>query len=148
MLLERFSQRIDGFNQRQQSFEDLSALCISRGIELVQMPLRTLHGCALFEDGIPFLYVNSLISAAERVIAGFHEFCHLTDHSLEVGVFKSSGNLWNLPKVERQAQVVGVLAWMPDSDAGELSVEELMACYGVKRAVAEFRASLLPRVVV
>jgi Zn-dependent peptidase ImmA (M78 family) len=141
MLLERFAARIDGFNLRQQRLEDLSLLCERRGIEFIEIPLLTLHGCALCRDGIPFLYINSRLSRPEKVIAGFHEFCHLTDHSLEMGVVNSSGNFWNLSKLERQAQLVGVLAWMPQALARGLSVEELIIRFGVKREVATFRAA-------
>ena len=143
MLLGRFLDRIAGFNDRQLTLADLAELCDRKGIELVQMPLRSLHGCALYQDGIPFLYINSRLNASDKVIAGFHEFCHLTDHALEVGVFKSTGNLWNLRKLERQAQTIGVLAWMPEAEAAGLEIDELMARFAVRREVAEFRSSLL-----
>jgi hypothetical protein len=142
MLLERFAHRIRGFNDRQLCLNDLYVLCEERGIEPVEIPMLTLHGCAFNQDGIPFLYINSRLSRAEKVIAGFHEFCHLTDHSLEIGGFKSSGSCWSLSKIERQAQLIGVLAWMPQAQAAGLSVEELVAQYSVKPQIARFRVAI------
>ncbi|MGH9764681.1 MAG: ImmA/IrrE family metallo-endopeptidase, partial [Blastocatellia bacterium] len=100
------------------------------------------HGCSFHEGGRPFIYINSLLSHPEQVIAGFHEFHHLTDHALNTDVFLSTGNLWNRSKYEYQAQVVGVLAYMPDPLVWGLSAEEIQSCFGVTRQLARFRASL------
>jgi Zn-dependent peptidase ImmA (M78 family) len=106
------------------------------------MPLRALHGAAVEEDGFQYLIINSLLRGAEKVIAGFHEFCHLTDHVLDVDVFHFTGNLWNVNKYERQANIVGVIALMPAPSIQGLSVEDIMREFGVRREIAEFRASL------
>jgi hypothetical protein len=141
-LIERFTSRIPGFNRRRLSLPDLAGLCEPQGIEIVYLPMRRLHGVAHEDGGYRYLYINSLIPATEQVINGYHEYTHITDHVLDVEPFKSTGNLWNLPKYERQAWIIGVLAWMPEPLAWGLSVEQLMQGFGVRREIAEFRASL------
>ena len=142
LLLEQFRLTIDGFNVRSQSLNDLGRLCDELEIEVVQMPLRRLHGVALEDDGYKYLYINSRLSGPEKVIAGFHEYCHLTSHSLEMSILKSTGGLWNLQKYERQAQIIGTVALMPDPELSGLSIEEVMQEFGVSRQIAEFRAGL------
>ena len=142
LLLEQFCHAIDGFNVRSQSLHDLGRLCDQLGIEVVQLPLRRLHGVALEDDGFKYLYINSRLSGPEKVIAGFHEYCHLTSHSLDMSILKSTGSLWNLQKYERQAQIIGAVALMPDPALSGLSIEEIMQEFGVSRQVAEFRAGL------
>jgi Zn-dependent peptidase ImmA (M78 family) len=142
LLLEQFRLTIDGFNVRSQSLNDLGRLCDELEIEVVQMPLRRLHGVALEDDGYKYLYINSRLSGPEKVIAGFHEYCHLTSHSLEMSILKSTGGLWNLQKYERQAQIIGTVALMPDPALSGLSIEEVMQEFGVSRQIAEFRAGL------
>ena len=141
LLLERFSNRIPGFNVRPQHLTDLDGLCDELDIEVVQLPMRRLHGVALEDGGFRYLYINRLLDGAEKVIAGFHEYCHLTSHSLNVAVFKSTGGLWNLDKYERQAQIVGTVALMPEPAIRHLSVEEIMREFSVSRRIAEFRFS-------
>jgi Zn-dependent peptidase ImmA (M78 family) len=142
LLLDQFRLTIDGFNVRSQSLNDLGRLCDELEIEVVQMPLRRLHGVALEDDGYKYLYINSRLSGPEKVIAGFHEYCHLTSHSLEMSILKSTGGLWNLQKYERQAQIIGTVALMPDPALSGLSIEEVMQEFGVSRQIAEFRAGL------
>lgn len=142
LLIERFANRIHGFNMRRQSLCDLYDLCEPLDVEVVQKPMRKLHGAAIEDMGFHYIYINSLLSGPLKVIAGFHEFCHLTDHALNVEAFKSTGNLWNLSKFERQAQIIGVIAWMPSVEIEGLSIEQIMREYGVPRNVAEFRLSL------
>jgi Zn-dependent peptidase ImmA (M78 family) len=142
LLLERFCSRIPGFNVQSQCLNDLYRLCEQLDIEVVQFPMRQLHGAALEDDGFRYLYINRLLSTPERVIAGFHEYCHLTSHSLDVAVFKSTGGLWNLDKYERQAQIVGAVALMPEPAVCSLSVEEIMREFSVDLRIAEFRASI------
>jgi len=143
LLLEQFSLSIEGFNVRSQSLSDLNRLCDQLDIEVVQFPMRRLHGVALEDDGFKYLYINSRLTGPEKVIAGFHEFCHLTSHSLEMSVLKSTGGLWNLQKYERQAQIVGTIALMPDPSLVGLSIEDIMHEFGVSRLIAEFRAGLV-----
>jgi Zn-dependent peptidase ImmA (M78 family) len=140
--LERFCLAIDGFNVRSQSLNDLRRLCDQLEIEVVHLPLRRLHGVALEDDGFKYLYINSRLSGSEKIIAGFHEYCHLTSHSLEMSILKSTGGFWNLQKYERQAQIIGTIALMPDPALPGLSIEEVMQEFGVSRQIAEFRASL------
>lgn len=142
LLIERFSQRIDGFNVRQQTLEDLYRLCAAIGVTVVELPFRRLHGGAFEDRGEKYLYVNELLPCSERTMTGFHELTHISDHVLEVEPFRSTGNLWNVSKFERQANIIGALAWMPDPLIRGLSIEQIVTEFGVSKNVAEFRLSL------
>jgi Zn-dependent peptidase ImmA (M78 family) len=143
MLIERFRRRLPGFNVRRFCLRDLYDLCSYRGIDIIQMPLRALHGAAAEEDGYQYIFINSLLQNTEKIVAGFHEFCHLTDHVLDVDVFHFTGSLWNVNKYERQANIIGVLALMPAPSIQGMTVEDIMRQFGVRREIAEFRASLM-----
>jgi hypothetical protein len=142
LLLERFSTRIDGFNVRRQTLQDLYGLCDRYEIEIVRLPLRRLHGAALEDAGYKYLYVNKHIAGYQQVISGFHELTHHLDHALGVEVFKSTGNLWNLPKFELQAQLIGVLCWLPETEIQGMSVDEIMKAHAISRNLALFRLSM------
>jgi hypothetical protein len=75
-------------------------------------------------------------------ITANHETAQILYHPSHPKVFERSGNLWNWSKCNRQAEIVGAVAWMPLATADGLSVDELMREFGVRREVAEFRASL------
>jgi hypothetical protein len=142
LLLERFAGRIDGFNVRRQTLQDLYALCDRYGIEVVRFPMRRLHGAALEESGYKYLYLNKLLPGYQQVISGFHELTHHVDHALGVEIFRSTGNLWNLPKFELQAQLIGAICWLPEPDVQGMTVEEVMRAHGVSRNLALFRLSM------
>jgi Zn-dependent peptidase ImmA (M78 family) len=143
MLVERFRYRLPGFNRRTFTLRDLFDICDEINVRVKSLPMQLLHGCSFVESGEVFLYVNSLLARPEQVIAGFHEYCHITDHCFGVEVFQSTGNLWNLSKREYQAQIIGALALMPATMISGLTVVEIMYQFGVRREIAEFRASLM-----
>lgn len=143
LLIERFSRRIDGFNSRRLTLRDLDLLCSLQNIDVVFTRLRGLHGAALENEGYKYLYINSLLSEPEQVIAGFHEYCHLTDQVVDSNILLSTGGLWNVNKYERQAQIVGVVALMPKLVVEGMTVGDLMHEFGVRREIAEFRLSLM-----
>lgn len=142
MLIERFEYRLPGFNLRPFTLPDLYDLCDELEVSVRRIPMQYLHGCSFVEGGEVFLYINSLLRGPEQVIAGFHEYCHITDHCFDVEAFESTGGLWNLNKRERQAQTVGVVALMPHPLVEGMTVNDLMREFGVSRQVAEFRAAL------
>ncbi|HZS47740.1 MAG TPA: ImmA/IrrE family metallo-endopeptidase [Blastocatellia bacterium] len=109
-LIKRFEARIDGFNQRSLSFEDLESACQSHGIEVVLEQMREAHGAALWADGHPFIYINKLLNRPLRVFNLGHEFTHITDHLIDTEIFLSTGKLWHKSKFERHANIVGVLS--------------------------------------
>ena len=141
-LVERFSEWIPGWGKRQLSYIDLNCMCESLGIEVVEFPLKKARGYALWAGPVPYIYVADHLSGPEKVITGFHELAHILYHPTHPEAFCRAGNLWNWGKCDRQAEIVGVIAWMPYSLARGLSVEELMEGFGVRREVAEFRAGL------
>jgi hypothetical protein len=57
-------------------------------------------------------------------------------------VFKSTGDLWNYSKYERQAQVVGVVALIPDCALTGKSVRELCTYFAISYDLARFRLLL------
>jgi Zn-dependent peptidase ImmA (M78 family) len=147
-LIQYYTDRIPGFGSKSLALPDLFAVCESDGIEVFRTPFDRLHGCAFFEDDAPFIFINSTLPAAEQVIAGWHEYDHLTRHMLKTHcpyncVFTSSGSMVNLSRIEREAQVVGCLALMPHPLVVGLSLEDIMREFGVSRNTAEFRANLL-----
>jgi Zn-dependent peptidase ImmA (M78 family) len=101
-----------------------------------------LHGCAFYEQGVPYLFVNNRLPRTEQIIAGFHEFAHLVYHSIDDCEFSSDSLLWQLSKIEHQSQTIGVLAAMPFDEVVGLSIEDIMREFGVSRQTAEFRVSL------
>lgn len=142
MLIERFSNRLPDFNRRSFSLPDLYNICDELEVNVGRIPMQYLHGCCFVEGNEVYLYVNSLLRGPEQVVAGFHEYCHITDHCFDVEVFESTGGLWNLNKRERQAQIIGVVALMPAPSIHGMNVEDIMREFGVRREIAEFRASL------
>jgi len=142
MLIERFRSHLPGFNQHSFTLPDLYDICEAIEVRVRRLPMRRLHGCSFVEGGEVYIYINSLIRGPEQVIAGFHEYCHVVDHCFDVEVFQSTGGLWNLTKRERQAQIIGVLALMPAPLIDGMTIDEAMRAFGVRRDVAEFRATL------
>jgi Zn-dependent peptidase ImmA (M78 family) len=141
-LVERFSQWIPGWGLRQLTLDDLGNLCDDCGIVVVEIELDA-DGHAVWLGGQPFVYINSLLPYSERVITGFHELAHILYHPSDRQVFKRTGrDLWNWSKCDRQAEIVGLLAWMPETQARGLNAEELMKRFQVRRQSAEFRSNL------
>lgn len=142
-LVERFSQWIPGWNRRQLTFDDLENLCDECGIIVVEEPLEDAEGYAFWIGSTPFIYINAVLPYPEKVITGFHELAHILYHPpSEDATFLRRYANWNWSKCDRQAEIVGCIAWMPDSEARGRSVEELMDRYEVMRDVAEFRSQL------
>jgi Zn-dependent peptidase ImmA (M78 family) len=141
-LIERTAQRIAGFNERSLNLLDLRALCGVAGIEIVRISFEYLHGYPLYEEGVPYLFINRNLNRSERIIAGFHEFCHFMEHGVFVSRLLSTGNIKNLSRLERQAQIVGTVSLMPAPLIIGMTVEDLMRRFEIRREIAEFRASL------
>lgn len=143
LLIARFTDLIPGFNQRALGLSALYDQCKRYGLTLRELPFRKYHGLSFHLGDVPFLYINTLILPAEQIIAGWHEFAHLMYHPDDACVFTSQGSLYRLSKAERQAETIGVLALMPDTEAWGLSVPELIERYEVPRKIAEFRVDLM-----
>lgn len=142
-LVERFTTWLPGWNRRQLQLEDFELLAAGLGVTVVEAELEEADGYAFWVDGSPYIYLKAKLSYAKKVIAAYHELAHILYHPADRGVFKRTGrDLWNWSKCDRQAEIVGAIAWMPDTEARGLSVEELMEFYGVEREVGEFRAGL------
>ncbi|HYL99767.1 MAG TPA: ImmA/IrrE family metallo-endopeptidase [Blastocatellia bacterium] len=139
--MERARGRIEGFNRETLTLQDLAAHCEDRRIDLVQLPLRRAHGCSIYEAREPMIYINSLLSEPEKIIAGFHEYLHITD-GVVAQAYWSTGTFWNLSKLEYQAQVVGVMALMPDELVKWSTEDEICREFNVSRRTARFRLSL------
>lgn len=142
-LIQRFEARLRGFNLRSLVLDDLLHECERRDIFVDLVPFQRIHGISFHDKGQPCLLVNSLLTDAEKIIAGYHELTHLLDQADDVSVFLSLGNLWNHSKAERHAQTVGVIALMPDAAVWGLTVDEISEQFQVSRKLAEFRLSLL-----
>lgn len=138
--MERFAEWIPGWGKRQLCLADLSDYCERQQIELVEYPLEDADGYALWVSSVPYIYVANHLRGPEKVITGYHELAHILYHPSHPEVFKRTGDLWNWSKCDRQAEIVGVLAWMPEVVG--LSVEEVMTRFGVSRGIAEFRLHL------
>jgi Zn-dependent peptidase ImmA (M78 family) len=139
-LVERFSQWIPGWGVRQLQLDDLGKLCDDCGIVVVEMRLNS-DGLAFWLDGRAFVYINTLLPYSERVITGFHELAHILYHPTDKQILHRR-SLWNWSKCDRQAEIVGLISWMPETQARGLCAESLMRQYEVRRESAEFRASL------
>jgi Zn-dependent peptidase ImmA (M78 family) len=139
-LVERFTQWIPGWGIKQLTLDDLGNLCDDCGIVIVETELNC-DGLSFWLDGEPFVYINSHLNYAEQVITGFHELTHILYHPTDDEILHRRA-LWNWSKCDRQAEIVGVVAWMPETQARGLSPNALMHQYGVRRESAEFRAGL------
>ncbi|MEW6129612.1 MAG: ImmA/IrrE family metallo-endopeptidase [Acidobacteriota bacterium] len=141
-LVERFCQWVPDWNRKQLSLDALGNLCDECGITLEELELDA-DGLALWEDAEPYIYINSQLKYSERVITGFHELTHILYHTPRPEIFRRQSNCcWNFSKQDRQAEIVGLVAWMPEAATRGLSVESLMLKFDVRRESAEFRASL------
>lgn len=142
LLAERFRQWIPGWGTRQLSFSDFRGACSEIGIFVVRHSLRDAYGYAFWLGSVPYIYLASYLCGSELVITAYHELAHIIYHPSHPEIFKRTGNLWNWSKCHRQAEIVGVMAWMPHRIADGMTADELMREFGVRRKVAEFRASL------
>lgn len=138
-FLDRFAEEVAGFNVRSLCLRDLEQQCEARNIDFIIRPLRTLHGIAIELHEFDFVYVNSLIPDPLKTIAGFHELFHILHHIGDTKRCLSTGGVSCLSKNEFQAQVVGVVALMPDSLVASMSVNDIMREFEVSRQIAEFR---------
>jgi Zn-dependent peptidase ImmA (M78 family) len=142
LLVERFAEWIPGWGRRQLCLADLTDYCERHRIEVVFADLQDADGYALWAGSASYIYIASHLRGPEKVITAYHELAHILYHPPHPEVFKRTGDLWNWSKCDRQAEIVGEVAWMPESEVRGLQVEELMRSYGVSRPVAEFRSQL------
>jgi len=112
------------------------------GIEVKLRHLVKAYGRSYWKGGVPRIDLPLNIDGPELLISAWHEVCHLLYHPAEKAPFTRYGNLWNWSKCDRQAEIIGVMAWMPHGPADLMTPDELMKEFGVRREVAEFRASL------
>ncbi len=113
LWMDRLSQQLEGFNQRPFTLDDLHQYCYTHGIYADEVRLRRLHGCCFYHGQVPCLVISAGLSPMEKIVAGYHELAHLLLHEVGTEVFCSTGNLWNEVKIERQAQIAGVIALLP-----------------------------------
>jgi Zn-dependent peptidase ImmA (M78 family) len=92
---------IPGFNERALDLQAIYEQCERYGLVSRELRFRRYHGLSFHLEGVPFLYINTLVLPAERVIAGWHEFAHLMYHPDDACVFTSKGSLYRLSKAER-----------------------------------------------
>ncbi len=137
-LVERFTQWIPGWGARQLSLMDFYSVCEQLGIEAVEYTLDGADGYALWAGGSPYIYISNRLPGPEKVIAGFHEIAHILYHPNDPKPLK----FFNYGKADRQAAIVGAVAWMPGRLAWGQTVEGLMEEFGVSREVASFRFGL------
>jgi Zn-dependent peptidase ImmA (M78 family) len=148
LLLQDYTHTIPNFGLRSLSLEDLSSLCDRYGIYVLFEHMDILHGCSFFENGQPYIVINSVINISEQTIAGYHEFVHLDRHiyltpcRFTTCAFKSTGNLINLSKMEYEAQSVGLYALMPDRLIKDMNPFDIMVAFDVNLDTALFRLSL------
>lgn len=138
--MERFAEWIPGWGRRQLCLADLTDYCERHGIEVVFADLEDADGYALWVSSVPYIYIASHLRGPEKVITGYHELAHILYHPPHPEVFSRVGNLWNWSKCDRQAEIVGVVAWMPEIKG--LVVEEVTERFGVPLDVAKFRVEL------
>jgi Zn-dependent peptidase ImmA (M78 family) len=139
-LVERFAEWIPGWGRRQLCLADLTDYCEQHRIEIVFADLEDADGYALWASSAPYIYIARHLRGPEKVITGYHELAHILYHPPHPEIFRRTGNLWNWSKCDRQAEIVGELAWMPD--VAGLSIDQVMARFSVSREVAEFRLYL------
>jgi Zn-dependent peptidase ImmA (M78 family) len=124
------------------SLADLNRVCDSLGIEVVEYPLEDATGYVLWIAMSAHIYIADGLRGPEKVVTDFHELAHILYHPPHPEVFERTGGLWNTDKCQRQAEIVGVVAWMPEREVRGCTTEELMKKFGVSREVAAFRAGL------
>ena len=142
-LIKRFEDRIEGFNRRSLSFEDLQSICEHNDIEVVLEEMKEAHGVALWIGDQAFIYINRLLNESMRVFNLGHEFTHITDQVIDTQMFLSTGKLWLKSKQERQANIIGAICLMPDCEIEGLTVDQISTAYGIPIKLAEFRCGLL-----
>jgi Zn-dependent peptidase ImmA (M78 family) len=142
-LIDRFAARLSGFNAHSLTLDDFFYECDRRGVAADLIPMRRAHGLFFYDEGEACIAINRLISEPEQIVAAYHELTHLLDHAADPAVFLSVGDLWNHHRFETQANIIGVIALMPDRAVYGATAGELMERFGVSRAIAEFRLSLM-----
>jgi Zn-dependent peptidase ImmA (M78 family) len=120
----------------------LGNFCDNNGIVIIEISLSR-DGYAFTQNNTPYIFINSRLNYAEKVVTGYHELAHLLLHAPNPEVFRRQKNCcWNFSKCDRQAEIVGLVAWMPETQARGLSPGALMHQYDVRWESAEFRAGL------
>jgi Zn-dependent peptidase ImmA (M78 family) len=141
-LVERFASWIPGWGRKQLSLADFYEFAESLSVEVIEYPFIQDAGCAFWVGVTPYIYYSSKLTGPEQVITCYHELAHILYHPSRPEVFRRTGDLWNMSKCDRQAEIVGVIAWMPETVVRGLSVDDLMNEFGVSRKLAEFRSAL------
>lgn len=139
---DRFADRVEGFNQKSLRLYDLYNYCEGSGIEVVEKQMRQLHGGAHELEGYQFIYINSLISYSEQIIAGFHELFHVLNHVGNAELCFSYGKVNNLSKQEFQAQAIGVIALMPLPEVYDMTIDQIVSEFYVSRQIAQLRFNI------
>ncbi len=140
-LVSRMRTVVPALNRFRMTLKDWVELCEAYGIQVHQRPRRLVHGQCLRTARRSYIFINERLNLSDKIIAVGHEFTHLELHEPQV-LCMSTGDLWNRSKYEFQCDVVGVLSLMPTPEIAGLTIDDLMRCFGVRREVAEFRASL------
>lgn len=139
-LVERFSEWLPGWGRRQLTLVDFYELAYSLGIEVVEYPFDRDCGHAFWIGAQPYVYYSSRLPGPEQVITCYHELAHILYHPVIPAGFKRERSFFNFDKWQRQAEIVGVVAWMPSVEY--MTAEYIMREYGVSRETASFRAGL------
>lgn len=143
--LSQFTRLVPGFSEVRLSLDDLAIECDRRGIDLIEIPMRRLHGCSWTDEFGPCIYLNRLVPIQQRTIAGWHEFAHLQLHLTDSQVLMSAGSLRNRGKFEREAETIGVIAFLPLALIQGMSAETIAATFGLPKKTANFRLQVYER---
>jgi hypothetical protein len=140
-ILSRFDALVPEFGKRSFSLDDLHDQCSLDKIDVVEMEMALGHGLSWTDRGGDCTYVNRLITPSQRIIAGWHEYCHIQCHPTEARVLASLGPLANRTRWEVEANAVGIIALIPRV-ALQAPAIEIAHEYCVIQEVTDYRLQL------
>ena len=136
-IIEKLEAVIPGYNVRALTLADFEALCARDGILSFEhrMPAR---GWYFVKEDMPFIIINSRLSAGHRAFVGFHEYFH---HRFHPGGHHHYTAVGLKDRFEREASTMAAVAVIPtaalERDLSEgVSIEEK---YDIPKYLAEFR---------
>lgn len=124
-LLEKLASLNIGWNKRPLTEADLHRLCKRHKITVEEMPLRVsgFYYCVM---GRHFIAVNSGLSANKKLFVLFHEFAHFLLHAPDRGATANFHGVGRRDRKEAEADIVALVALMPQSMIAERAVTELI----------------------
>jgi hypothetical protein len=138
-FVEAVRREVPDLGRRSLTLGDFEACCGRLEIEVIYLEMEEVRGVSFYEQGVPFIGLNSVLPRPEMVVTAFHELTHLLAHPFTEERFSEADADFSPEVYELEANVVGVVALIPDEAAPWPLARRLVRRYGVTPRTAHFR---------